>query len=52
MWNPNAIVNGQQLWKVPTSGKSFKATWVGTMAIGNDGTLYVPGNDGYLYALQ
>jgi outer membrane protein assembly factor BamB len=44
--------NGNQLWKIPSSGKSVAGQWAGTMAIGNDGTLYVPGNDGYLYAFK
>ena len=44
---------GTQLWKlaasgIPTPGNNS----YGTMAIGKDGTLYVPGNDGYLYAFH
>lgn len=30
-----------------TSGQGY-----GTLAIGQDGTIYVPGNDGWLYAFQ
>jgi outer membrane protein assembly factor BamB len=44
--------SGQQLWRLRHSGLYGEDEWFGTMAIGNDATLYVPGNDGYLYALQ
>ena len=45
---------GKQLWKLPHSGvdTSGATDIAGTMAIGKDGTLYVPGNDGILYAYQ
>jgi outer membrane protein assembly factor BamB len=42
---------GNQLWKLPHSGVATPGgNSFGTAAIGTDGTLYVPGNDGYLYA--
>jgi outer membrane protein assembly factor BamB len=44
--------SGSQAWKLAAGGVSGHADWSGDMAIGNDGTLYVPGNDGYLYAFQ
>ncbi len=44
---------GKQLWKIPSSGVAApNGNSFGEMAIGNDGTLYVPGNDGELYAFQ
>ena len=43
---------GAQQWKLPASGVAQKMDWAGTMAIGKDGTLYVPGTDGNLYAYQ
>jgi outer membrane protein assembly factor BamB len=43
---------GNQLWRLPTSGKATATDFIGNIAIGYDGTLYVPGNDGYLYAFQ
>ena len=46
-------VAGKQLWKLPTSGIATPGSnSFGTMAIGKDGTLYVPGNDGFLYAFK
>ncbi len=44
--------NGNQLWRIPHSGQAHAQVWWGTMAIGKDGTLYVPSNDGNLYAYQ
>jgi outer membrane protein assembly factor BamB len=44
---------GNPLWKIPHSGKANSGySWAGDIAIGNDGTMYVPGNDGNLYAFQ
>jgi outer membrane protein assembly factor BamB len=43
---------GNQLWRIAASGTPANMVWNGTMAIGKDGTLYVPGNDGQLYALR
>lgn len=44
---------GKQLWKMPVSGKATpNENTFGEMAIGSDGTLYVPGNDGLLYAFR
>jgi len=44
--------SGNQLWKVAASGVALGGMSFGSMAIGKDGTLYVPGNDGTLYALK
>jgi outer membrane protein assembly factor BamB len=46
--------SGNQLWKLTASGMSTSGseTRYGTMAIDKDGRLYVPGNDGYLYAFK
>jgi len=44
---------GNALYKLTASGIATPGgNSYGTMAIGKDGTLYVPGNDGYLYAFQ
>ena len=44
---------GKQLWRIAASGQPNSGYyWAGDIAIGNDGTLYVPGNDGSLYAFQ
>lgn len=43
---------GKELWKIAASGKSAAQLFSGTIAIGNDGTMYVPGNDGTLYVFQ
>jgi outer membrane protein assembly factor BamB len=44
---------GKMLWKKPSSGAVAQGgNSFGEMAIGNDGTLYVPGNDGMLYAFK
>ena len=43
---------GNQLWKLPTSGVATPQIFSGGIAIADDGTMLVPGNDGYLYALQ
>ena len=44
---------GNALWQQPTSGVvATGASSFGEMAIANDGTLYVPGNDGMLHAFQ
>ena len=45
-------LTGKQLWKLPASGASAAQLFSGTIAIGFDGTVYVPGNDGFLYAYQ
>ncbi len=45
-------LTGKQRWKIATSGVAHTGCCYGEIAIGNDGTLYVPGNDGNLYALQ
>jgi outer membrane protein assembly factor BamB len=45
--------DGNALWKKPTSGVAAAGgNGYGSLAIGQDGTLYVPGNDGTLYAFQ
>jgi outer membrane protein assembly factor BamB len=45
--------SGNQLFKLAASGVSTPGeNSFGTMAIGKDGTIYLPGNDGYLYAFQ
>jgi outer membrane protein assembly factor BamB len=44
---------GNPLWTLPASGTvNTNAYWAGSMAIAADGTLYVPGNDGVLYAFK
>jgi outer membrane protein assembly factor BamB len=43
---------GNLLWKIATSGKAQAQIFSGGIAIANDGTMYVPGNDGYLYAVK
>ena len=43
---------GNQLWRIAASGIPATMAWSGSMAIGRDGTLYVPGNDGNLSAFQ
>lgn len=43
---------GKQLFRIAASGAARAQLFSGTIAIGYDGTLYVPGNDGYLYAFQ
>jgi outer membrane protein assembly factor BamB len=44
---------GNQIWKIASSGiANPQMDVVGTPAIGNDGTLYVPGNDGNLYVYK
>ena len=45
--------NGNQIWRIAASGQGNSGySWAGDIAIGNDGTMYVPGNDGNLYAFQ
>jgi outer membrane protein assembly factor BamB len=44
---------GKQLWRIAASGLNNTGHyWAGNIAIGNDGTMYVPGNDGNLYAFK
>jgi outer membrane protein assembly factor BamB len=52
---------GKQLWKVAASGvatppqmqgSGYYGAYYGTIAIDKGGRLFVPGNDGYLYAFQ
>ena len=43
---------GNQLWKIPAGGVSAAQLFSGGIAIANDGTMYVPGNDGNLYAFK
>src|SRR5207244_772701 len=43
---------GKQLWRTAASGVAAPQIFSGGIAIGNDGTMLVPGNDGTLYALQ
>ncbi len=43
---------GTPLWKLAASGQSLSGTSFAEMAIADDGTLLVPGNDGLLYAFQ
>jgi outer membrane protein assembly factor BamB len=45
-------LSGNQLWKVATSGMAHAQLFSGGIAIANDGTMYVPGNDGFLYAIK
>jgi outer membrane protein assembly factor BamB len=43
---------GKQRWRLAASGMTADASGVASPAIGGDGTLYVPGNDGYLYVYR
>lgn len=43
---------GKELWKIAASGVASAVSWAGNLAIGADGSLYVPGNDGYLYVFR
>lgn len=45
--------SGNQLFRIAASGVNTSGgNSFGSVAIGKDGTLYVPGNDGYLYAFH
>ncbi len=43
---------GRDLILLRTTQFARAQIFSGTLAIGDDGALYVPGNDGYLYAFR
>ena len=45
-------LDGNQRFRMAASAMDLVASWAGNISIGNDGTLYVAGNDGFLYAYQ
>ncbi len=45
-------LTGTLLWKIAASGVAHAQLFSGGIAIGADGTMAVPGNDGYLYLFK